>query len=255
MNYELYNGDNLFLLENLPSKSIDLIYCDILYNTKKNLKDYNDNLGTINQAIEWYKPRLKHMKRVLKETGLLYIQCDYNLSHYIKIELDNIFGISNFRNEIIWHYNSAPRKKKDFGKRHDTIFRYSVSDNYYFDDNSKYIREDYSPTAPRGYKKEKYYDSRGKILDDVWHLSMLGQNDKTERTGYATQKPITLLNKIIDSSIPNGGVFADFFCGSGTSLVACAKLNKDIRAIGCDINSNAIEITKKRLNEVMVNNE
>lgn len=255
MNYELYNGDNLFLLENLPSKSIDLIYCDILYNTKKNLKDYNDNLGTTNQAIEWYKPRLKHMKRVLKETGLLYIQCDYNLSHYIKIELDNIFGVSNFRNEIIWHYNSAPRKKKDFGKRHDTIFRYSVSDNYYFDDNSKYIREDYSPTAPRGYKKEKYYDSRGKILDDVWHLSMLGQNDKTERTGYATQKPITLLNKIIDSSIPNGGVFADFFCGSGTSLVACAKLNKDIRAIGCDINSNAIEITKKRLNEVKANNE
>ena len=255
MNYELYNGDNLFLLENLPSKSIDLIYCDILYNTKKNLKDYNDNLGTTNQAIEWYKPRLKHMKRVLKETGLLYIQCDYNLSHYIKVELDNIFGVSNFRNEIIWHYNSAPRKKKDFGKRHDTIFRYSVSDNYYFDDNSKYIREDYSPTAPRGYKKEKYYDSRGKILDDVWHLSMLGQNDKTERTGYATQKPITLLNKIIDSSIPNGGVFADFFCGSGTSLVACAKLNKDIRAIGCDINSNAIEITKKRLNEVKANNE
>ena len=255
MNYELYNGDNLFLLENLPSKSIDLIYCDILYNTKKNLKDYNDNLGTTNQAIEWYKPRLKHMKRVLKETGLLYIQCDYNLSHYIKVELDNIFGVSNFRNEIIWHYNSAPRKKKDFGKRHDTIFRYSVSDNYYFDDNSKYIREDYSPTAPRGYKKEKYYDSRGKILDDVWHLSMLGQNDKTERTGYATQKPITLLNKIIDSSIPNGGIFADFFCGSGTSLVACAKLNKDIRAIGCDINSNAIEITKKRLNEVKANNE
>ena len=255
MNYELYNGDNLFLLENLPSKSIDLIYCDILYNTKKNLKDYNDNLGTTNQAIEWYKPRLKHMKRVLKETGLLYIQCDYNLSHYIKVELDNIFGVSNFRNEIIWHYNSAPRKKKDFGKRHDTIFRYSVSDNYYFDDNSKYIREDYSPTAPRGYKKEKYYDSRGKILDDVWHLSMLGQNDKTERTGCATQKPITLLNKIIDSSIPNGGVFADFFCGSGTSLVACAKLNKDIRAIGCDINSNAIEITKKRLNEVKANNE
>ena len=255
MNYELYNGDNLFLLENLPSKSIDLIYCDILYNTKKNLKDYNDNLGTTNQAIEWYKPRLKHMKRVLKETGLLYIQCDYNLSHYIKIELDNIFGVSNFRNEIIWHYNSAPRKKKDFGKRHDTIFRYSVSDNYYFDDNSKYIREDYSPTAPRGYKKEKYYDSRGKILDDVWHLSMLGQNDKTERVGSATQKPLALLNKIIDSSIPKGGVFADFFCGSGTSLVACAKLNKDIRAIGCDINSNAIEITKKRLNEVKANNE
>ena len=138
---KLFNEDNLSLLKRLPNESIDLIYCDILYNTGKNFKDYNDNLGTPEEAIEWYKPRFIQMKRVLKDTGLLYIQCDSNLSHYIKVELDNIFGINNFRNEIIWWYNSAPRKKKDFGKRHDTIFRYSKTDNYYFNENSEYIRQ------------------------------------------------------------------------------------------------------------------
>ena len=153
---KLFNEDNLSLLKRLPNESIDLIYCDILYNTGKNFKDYNDNLGTPEEAIEWYKPRISEMKRVLKDTGLLYIQCDSNLSHYIKVELDNIFGINNFRNEIIWWYNSAPRKKKDFGKRHDTIFRYSKTDDYYFNENSEYIRQAYSPTAPRGYEKEKY---------------------------------------------------------------------------------------------------
>ena len=246
---KLFCKDNLELLNEIPDDYIDLIYCDILYNTGKNFKDYNDNLGTPEEAIEWYKPRFIQMKRVLKDTGLLYIQCDSNLSHYIKVELDSIFGIKNFRNEIIWWYNSAPRKKKDFGKRHDTIFRYSKTDNYYFNENSEYIRQAYSPTAPRGYEKEKYYDSRGKIMDDVWKINMLGQNDKTERVGYATQKPKELLYKIVDSSCPVGGIVADFFCGSGTTLVAAKELGRNY--IGCDIGEKAIEITKDRLGKTV----
>ena len=187
------------------------------------------------------------MKRILKDSGLLYIHCDYNLSHYIKVLLDSIFGIDNFRNEIIWWYNSAPRKKKDFGKRHDIIFRYSKTKDYYFNENSSYIRQPYSPTAPRGYEKEKYYDNRGKVLDDVWKINMLGQNDKTERTGYSTQKPKQLLYPIIDSSCPKDGVFADFFCGSGTSLVVAKELGIE-HIIGVDINEEAIEISRERLN-------
>lgn len=242
---KLYCQDNLGLLRDLDSSSLDLIYCDILYNTGKIFDDFIDKLGTPQQAIEWYKPRFIEMKRVLKNTGLLYIHCDANLSHYIKILLDEIFNVRNFRNEIIWWYNSAPRKRKDFGKRHDTIFRYSKSDNYYFNEDSGYIRQPYSNTAPRGYEKEKYYDSRGKIMDDVWKIKMLGQNDKTERVGYSTQKPKELLYKIIDSSCPKDGVFADFFCGSGTSLVVAKELG--INYIGCDISSKAIEISDKRL--------
>tara|TARA_B100001094_G_C17460850_1_gene452722 strand:- start:13 stop:513 length:501 start_codon:yes stop_codon:yes gene_type:complete len=159
--------------------------------------------------------------------------------------LDEIFGIENFRNEIIWYYNSAPRKKKDFGKRHDTIFRYSKTDDYFFNEDSEYVRQEYSPTAPRGYEKEKYYNPKGKILDDVWKIPMLGQNDKTERVGYSTQKPVKLLLPIIDSSCPKDGVVADFFCGSGTTIVAAKQLNR--KYIGCDMNKEAVDITKNRV--------
>jgi len=240
--------DNLQLLFELEDNSIDLIYSDILYNTGRDFEDYSDKLGTNDEAIDWYRPRLKEIKRVLKDTGLLYLQCDYNISHYLKIELDHIFGMDNFRNEIIWYYNSAPRKKKDFGSRHDTIFRYSKTDNYYFNDNSKYIRQEYSKTAPRGYEKEKYYDGRGKILDDVWTIPIIAQNDKTERVGYSTQKPLLLAKTIVDSSCPKGGVVADFFCGSGTVGVVAKELN--LNYILCDINPKAIELTKERLSSV-----
>lgn len=236
------------MLQTLEDESIDVIYNDILYNTGKKLHDFDDNLGSKIKAIQWYRQRFIEMKRVLKTTGLLYIHCDCNLSHYIKVELDKIFGETNFRNEIIWWYNSAPRKKKDFGKRHDTIFRYSKSDNYYFNEDSQYIRQEYSKTAPRGYEKEKYYDSRGKVMDDVWRINILGQNDKTERVGYSTQKPKELLYKIIDSSCPVNGLVADFFCGSGTTCVVAKELGKQF--IGCDINEKAIKITINRLNNV-----
>jgi site-specific DNA-methyltransferase (adenine-specific) len=242
---KIYCMDNLELLKQIPNNSINLIYCDILFNTGKNFKDYNDNLGTPQQAADWYRPRLVEMQRVLTDNGLLYLHCDYNLSHYLKVELDRIFEDYNFRNEIIWYFNSAPRKKKDFGKRHNTIFRYSKTDDYYFNENSEYIRQPYSLTAPRGYEKEKYYDDRGKIMDDVWRINMLGQNDKTERVGYDGQKPKELLYKIIDSSCPIGGLVADFFVGSGTTCVAAKELGRNY--LGCDISERAIEITNKRL--------
>lgn len=240
--------DNLELLQQIENSNIDLIYCDVLYNTGKKFDDFNDNLGSKLDAIKWYHPRFVEMKRVLRDTGLLYIHCDYNLSHYIKVELDYIFGENNFRNEIIWWYNSAPRKKKDFGKRHDTIFRYSKSDAYYFNADSRYIRQEYSKTAPRGYEKERYYDSRGKIMDDVWKINMLGQNDKTERVGYSTQKPKELLYKIIDSSCPPNGLVADFFCGSGTACVVAQELERHY--LGCDISQRAIEIANARISAI-----
>lgn len=245
---QLYCRDNLKCMNELPNQSIDCIYNDILFNTGKKFSDFSDNLGDIQEALEFYKSRFIEMKRILKSTGLLYIHCDNHLSHYIKVLLDEIFGINNFRNEIIWWYNSAPRRKKDFGKRHDVILRYSKTDDYYFNPDSDYIRQPYSPTAPRGYEKEKYYAEKGKIMDDVWRINMLGQNDKTERCGYATQKPKELLYKIIDSSCPKDGVFADFFCGSGTSLVVAKELGIDF--VGCDNNEKAIKLTLERLGKV-----
>jgi site-specific DNA-methyltransferase (adenine-specific) len=239
--------DNLVFLQNLPSESIDLIYNDILYGTGRDFGDYKDLPHSFDEQSKFYLPRFIEMHRVLKSSGTIYIHTGVKNSHWIRSFLDQVFGNDQFRNEIIWYYNSAPRKEKDFGNRHDVIFRYSKTSEYYFNPNSSYIREPYSDTAPRGYEKEKYYNPLGKVKGDVWSIKILGQNDKTERVNYSTQKPLELLAPIIDSSCPPGGVVADFFCGSGTTLVAAQKLGRQI--IGCDINLNAIEITKERLSK------
>jgi site-specific DNA-methyltransferase (adenine-specific) len=246
---DLYTEDNLDLLSRMQKDVIDLIYCDILFNTGKKFKDYDDNLGSLRNVYTFYAPRFVQMKRVLKDTGTIYIHCDWHIAHTIRATLDDIFGLENFRNEIIWEYNSAPRKKKDFGKRHDIIFRYSKTDDYYFNEDSTYIREPYALSAPRGYEKEKYYDKRGKVLGDVWKIPMLGQNDKTERVDYDTQKPTKLLLPIIDSSCPLDGIVADFFLGSGTTAVVCKMLKRDF--VGCDINEKSIRITNERLSKLL----
>ena len=132
---KIYCMDNLELLKQLDDECVDLIYCDILYNTGKKFKDYDDKLGTPQEAIKWYRPRLIEMKRVLKDTGSIYLQCDYRLVHYLKVEMDNIFEISNFRNEIIWKYTGSLSPKNKFPQKHDNIIVYGKSINTKFNQN------------------------------------------------------------------------------------------------------------------------
>ncbi len=239
---QIYCCDNLELMRKLPSISINLIYCDILYGTGRKMKDYQD-LRPIRSEIEiHYKPRLIEMYRILKNTGLIYLQMDYRIVHWIRQLMDDIFGYENFRNEIIWHYNSAPRKKGCFGSRHDTILRYSKTGIWTFNDED--IRIPYSTTAPRGYAKERYYHDKGKVPGDVWTIPMIAQNDKTERVGYSTQKPMELLKRIILSSSNSNDLVADFYCGSGTTLAVAKALGRNY--LGCDINFKAVEISKNR---------
>lgn len=233
--------DNLELLKELEDNSIDLIYCDILYGTGRKFSDYQDLKPIKSDIEEHYIPRIKEMHRVLKETGTIYLQMDTKINHWIRCIMEDIFGYDNMRNEIIWYYNTAPRKKNDFGKRHDIIYRFTKSDNYKFNP----IREPYSESAPRGYAKEKYYHPEGKVVGDVWQMNILGQNDKTERIGYDTQKPKSLIERIIKASSDEGDLVADFYMGSGTTAVVAKELNRNF--IGCDINPRAVELTKKRL--------
>jgi site-specific DNA-methyltransferase (adenine-specific) len=243
---KVYQMDNLSLLKSMPESFVDLIYCDILFGTGKKFKDYQD-IKPIKQSVyDFYTPRIEEMKRVLKDTGNIFLHMDYRINHWIRDIMDSVFGYKNFRNEIIWSYNSAPRKKSCFGNRHDTIFRYTKTDEFYFDDTQ--VREPYSETAPRGYEKEKYYNPLGKVMGDVWQINILGQNDKTERVGYDTQKPKKLIEPIIKSCCPKDGLFADFFCGSGTSLVVAKELGIDY--IGCDIGERAVEVSNMRLEKV-----
>lgn len=233
--------DNLDFMRTIDSNSVDLIYCDVLFGTGRKFSDYQDLKPEKKIIEEHYIPRIKEMHRVLKSTGTIYLQMDTKINHWIRCIMDDIFGYDNFGNEIIWHYNTAPRKKLDFGKRHDIILRYTKSDNYKFNP----IREPYSLSAPRGYEKEKYYHPEGKVIGDVWQMNILGQNDKKERVGYDTQKPIELVKRIIKASSDEGDLVADFYLGSGTAAVCSKQLNRDF--IGCDINSRAIELTLDRL--------
>ena len=257
-----YCMDNLELMKQTEDSSIDLIYCDILYNTGKKFKDYNDNLGTPQEAIEWYKPRLIEMKRILKETGNIFIQCDFHLSHYIKIELDKHFNY--FINEIIWEY---PKGIKNSTRKeicnHDTIFRYAKTNNYIHNQiESPYTEKQLSRFKYEDEDGKFYYDTRkdknnekvkvkvhlkksGTPLGDVWYFNFSQGN---ERVGYDTQKPKELLKRIIESSSNKGGIVADFFCGSGTTLVVAKELGRQY--VGCDINPRAIEIANNRLLEV-----
>ncbi len=240
MSIKLYCMDNLKLMKQLEDCSIDLIYCDILYNTGKKFKDYSDKLGTPQEAVEWYRPRFIEMKRLLKNNGSLYIHCDPRLVHYIKVELDSIFGIKNFRNDIIWCYRSQGFSKTKWSQKHDNILFYTKTNKYTF--NMEDVREDdISETTLSRWGKE--IDKYGKIPTkkngkiywsspfspprDWFEINSLPASSR-ERVGYDTQKPIKLLERIIKASSNEGDIVADFFLGSGSLISfsgACRIVN------------------------------
>lgn len=237
--HQLYLGDNLYVLRGLPSECIDLIYIDPPFFSNRTYTQIwgDDNevrsFGDIFQDgmfsyLAWLNARLWEMKRVLKPTGSIYVHCDWHASHYIKCEMDKIFGYDNLRNEIVWCYRGGGVPEKDFAKKHDLIFRYSKTDNYYFDVDSVRIpySDDVLKSDPSRYDKS-YRNSgvysgylpnqKGKHPEDWWEIQPIMPSDKMERMGYPTQKPIELVQRIIDASCPPGGVVGDFFMGGGTT--------------------------------------
>lgn len=246
---KIIKSDNLELMKQLPNDSIDLIYCDILYNTGKKFDDYDDNLGSPQDATKWYKPRLSEMKRVLKLTGSIYLQCDYRLIHYIKVEMDNIFGINNFKNEIIWHYKSMSNTKRYYPRKHDNILFYTKSDTYTFNYTNDSVQVPYSEATIKrsktkaGFNNDKadYLKSNTYLIEDVWDDISFLKN----RVVYNTQKPKQLLERIIKTSSNEEDLIADFFCGSGTTCVVAKELGRNY--LGCDIGDKAVSIAKNRI--------
>lgn len=218
----LFCMDNLELLKNLPDESIDLVFCDILYNTGKTFDDYEDKLGNAIEAMEWYEPRLKEMWRVLKSTGAVYLHCNYRLIHYLRVELDKVFGIDSFRNEIIWNQGSWKNiSDKKLQSAHESMLFY----------------------AKPGHEVNR---NIADIYTDVWTLEALNQNDKYhEKVGYEGQKPIEYVKRVISISSRPGDLVADFFLGSGTTCVAAKQMGRNY--LGCDINPRSIKLTKERM--------
>lgn len=258
---KLYQCDNLELLKSIKDNYIDLIYCDILYNTGRKFNDYDDNLGTPQEAVLWYEPRLLEMKRILKEDGSIYLHMDFRLIHYMKVKMDEIFGINNFQNEIIWVYRSQGFSRNKWSAKHDNILFYSKTKNYTFnfeDVREEEIGEETQKRFGKEIEEKGYYEGvkNGKKYQynpyspgrDWMNINTIPQASP-ERNGYDTQKPKKLIERIIKASSNENDIVADFFMGSGTTGEVSLELNR--RFIGCDIGNNACKIAKERLEKLV----
>jgi len=230
--------DNLELLKSQPNESVDLIYSDILYGTGRNFGEYQDLKPKQDVIESHYLPRLIEMKRVLKQNGSIYLQMDTRINHWMRILMDKVFGYDNFQNEIVWTYRSGGGSKKRFGQKHDVIIYYAMPNATF-----NVIREPYSAVITD--KRKHLFNDNGKALGDSWDLNLLSTVSK-ERLGYPTQKPKELIKRFVLASSNENDVIADYYLGSGTTAEVCKELNRNF--IGCDINPNAIELTKTRLN-------
>ena len=266
----LINDDCLSAFSKIETASIDMIYLDPPFFTQKkqSLKnsqgkeyEFSDIWGSRNEYIFFMRERLLEIRRILKESGTVFLHCDSTASHYLRVLLDEIFGEDNFRSEIIWSYKRWSNSKKGLLAGHQTIFFYSKTSKYKF--NTIYCN--YSPTTnldqilqervrnedgKASYKRDMSgnivigKEKRGVPLSDVWEIPFLNPKAK-ERTGYPTQKPIELLERIIKISTDEGDIILDPFCGSGTTLVAAKLLGR--KYLGIDINPSAIDLCKNRL--------
>jgi len=273
-NNKIVLGDCLDLMSNVKDKSVDLIYMDPPFYTQtvQKLSDkqgkqysFDDSWATIEDYVEYIRLRFKECRRVLKDTGSIFVHCDRNASHYLKIALDKVFGEGNFQSEIVWSYKRWSNSKKGLLNNHQIIFFYSKTENFKF--NTMYT--DYSETTnvdqilqdrvrdENGKSKYKT-DSNGYVvmgqakkgvpLSDVWEIPYLNPKAK-ERVGYPTQKPIILLEQIIKLVTDEGDLILDPFAGSGTTLVAAKMLNRNY--LGFDISKDAVDLTNSRLEELV----
>ncbi|MCC7291225.1 MAG: site-specific DNA-methyltransferase [Phycisphaerales bacterium] len=256
----VHECDCFELLARLPDGCCELIYVDPPFGTGKTFRGhaasgigFADRLAGGRAAqIAFLLPRLIEMRRVLRECGSLYVHLDYRLAPYIRVELDLIFGQRNFLNEIIWSYRTGSRPGCHFARKHDTILFYARQAGrhvFNLQREGEYRTEGLQRDAEgRAYKTTRrgrlYFHGEGPVVPDVWDIPFLSTVSK-ERVGYPSQKPLRLLDRIVRASSSPGGLVADFFCGSGTTLVAAQQQGR--RWLGCDSNPQAVRISRHRL--------
>ena len=177
--------------------------------------------------------RLLEMRRILKNDGSIYVHCDPTSSHYLKQLMDAVFGVSSYRNEIVWSYGLGGSSPARYSRKHDVILFYTRSNDYTFN----------KPQIPATSQRLK---GQMKGATDVWDIPSIN-NMARERTGFPTQKPLALYERIIAASTDSGDIVLDPFCGSGTALVAAQRLGR--RWIGIDANPDAVETARARLAE------
>lgn len=271
MEIDVRLGDCNDVLGALGSEVADLAYLDPPFFTQREHRltsrdrsqeySFADLWDSLSHYGDSLLTRLRQVHRVVKPTGSIFFHCDKTASPVARAVLDNVFGDQNFRSEIIWHYRRWSNGARNLLPAHQTILFYSKTSDYKFNT----ILTDYSPTtnvdqllqrrSRDGSNKSVYArDENGEIvyggakegvpLSDVWSIPFLNPKAR-ERSGYPTQKPLLLLERIISLVTEPGDVVLDPFCGSGTTLVAAKMMGR--RAIGIDISEEAISLTKARL--------
>ena len=185
--------------------------------------------------------RLLEMYRILKCSGSIYLHCDPTMSHYLKLTMDAIFGKQQFLNEIIWSYQTGGVSSRWYGRKHDTILFYSKTKDYFIDLSR--VKEKRTEEVLRriatGSKTATRATNTERLPFDVWNIQALNAMAK-ERTGYPTQKPLKLLERIIKASSNPGDIVFDPFCGCATTLVAAEIMNYPRQWIGIDISPKLV---------------
>jgi len=270
MSGEIVFGDNLGFLRTVRGESIDLVYIDPPFNTgraqvRRQLRTVRDDkkpdrkgfkgqsyrtevvgqkefADTFDDFMAFIQPRLDEAYRVLKPTGSLFLHLDYREVHYCKVYLDKLFGRSSFINEIIWAYDYGARSKTRWSAKHDNILWYAKNPESYTFNYDEIDRIPYMAPALVGPEKA----ARGKTPTDMWWHTIVSPTGK-EKTGYPTQKPLGILERIIRVHTNKGETVLDFFAGSGTTGEACAKLDRNFILV--DSSVEAVEVMKRRLKQ------
>lgn len=269
-------GNCVEKLNDIKSSQIDLVYLDPPFFTQKNHSltnrensktyEFADKFNSLNEYLALIEKTLIQCKRVLNSTGSIFLHCDKTASHNLRVLLDSVFGRNNFQSEIIWSYKRWSNSKKGLLNSHQIIFFYSKTANFKF--NTLY--NDYSATTNLDqilqtrerntngklvYKKDEDgnviigKEKKGVPLSDVWNIPYLNPKAK-ERTGYPTQKPVLLLNQVINIATEEGDVVLDPFCGSGTTCVSAKLLKR--KFIGIDISIDAVNLATSRLEKMVI---
>jgi len=264
-------GDNLSVMAALLPEyegRINLIYADPPFFTNRKfnarigrgedsrkpdkwklVEGYQDDWNNLDEYLDFLYQRLVLMHRLLAPNGTLYLHLDWHADAYARLILDELFGADNLLNEIIWVYHGPSPIRSAFNRKHDTILSYVKGKEYVF--NADAVREPYNQNTVNTFKSSpkagfgKVPDlERGKVPEDWWYFPVIARLHN-ERTGYPTQKPNALLERIILASSNAGDLVADFFCGSGTAPFVAAKHGRNF--IACDENFRAIHTTRSRL--------
>jgi site-specific DNA-methyltransferase (adenine-specific) len=270
----LIHGDNLSsMMALLPEYEgrINLIYADPPFFTNKKFparigrgedsrkpdqwkmaEGYHDHWNGLDAYLNFLYQRLALMVRLLAPNGTLYLHLDWHADSYARILLDELLGEDRILNEIIWAYHGPSPIRRAFNRKHDTILAYVKGDGYTF--NADAVREPYNvntvktfnSSAKAGFGKVPNLE-RGKVPEDWWYFPVIARLHN-ERTGYPTQKPIALLERIVLASSNPGDLVADFFCGSGTTPFVAAKHRR--RFIACDATFRALHTARSRLTDL-----